>query len=61
MSAEVEMQQGKNIADVAKEVGVQHYICSSLMDVTKRKSLRPSGSPCAGSSGRRPRLLAPTA
>ncbi|ETI20211.1 hypothetical protein G647_08245 [Cladophialophora carrionii CBS 160.54] len=34
-SAEAEIQQGKNMADVAKEVGVQHYICSSLMNVTK--------------------------
>jgi uncharacterized protein YbjT (DUF2867 family) len=37
MSADVEMQQGKNIADTAKECGIQHYICSSLMNVTKRE------------------------
>ncbi len=36
MSADVEIQQGKNIADVAKEVGVQHYVWSSLLNVTER-------------------------
>ncbi|KIW74256.1 hypothetical protein Z517_12196 [Fonsecaea pedrosoi CBS 271.37] len=30
-----EIQQGKNIADAAKECGVQHLIWSSLMNVTK--------------------------
>lgn len=35
MSADVEIQQGKNIADVAKEVGVKHLIWSSLLNVTK--------------------------
>lgn len=33
--AEVEIQQGKNIADVSKELGVQHLIWSSLLNVTK--------------------------
>ncbi|KAF2032890.1 putative nucleoside-diphosphate-sugar epimerase [Setomelanomma holmii] len=30
-----EITQGKNVADVAKEVGVQHLIFSSLLNVTK--------------------------
>ncbi|GME32830.1 NmrA-like protein [Neofusicoccum parvum] len=32
---EVELAQGKNVADVAKEVGVQHLIFSTLLHVTK--------------------------
>lgn len=36
-SAAAEVQQGKNIADVAKECGVQHLIWSSLLNITKRK------------------------
>jgi uncharacterized protein YbjT (DUF2867 family) len=36
-SAAVEIQQGKNIADVAKEVGVHHLVWSSLLNVTQRK------------------------
>ena len=39
MNAELEIQQGKNIADVAKEVGVQHYIWSSLLNVTERQCI----------------------
>ncbi|MCJ1258052.1 hypothetical protein MMC24_005881 [Lignoscripta atroalba] len=35
MSAEVEFQQGKNIADVSKELEVQHLVWSSLLNVTK--------------------------
>ncbi|KIX08900.1 uncharacterized protein Z518_03557 [Rhinocladiella mackenziei CBS 650.93] len=34
-SAEAEVQQGKNMADVAKEVGVQHFIWSSLLNITE--------------------------
>jgi uncharacterized protein YbjT (DUF2867 family) len=34
-SAEVEMKQGKAIADAAKEVGVQHFIWSSLLNITE--------------------------
>ncbi|TPX63942.1 hypothetical protein SpCBS45565_g06285 [Spizellomyces sp. 'palustris'] len=34
-NAETEIQQGKNIADVAKELNVQHFIWSSLLDVNK--------------------------
>lgn len=34
-SAEVEMKQGKAIADAAKEAGVQHYVWSSLLNVTE--------------------------
>jgi uncharacterized protein YbjT (DUF2867 family) len=32
---EIEITQGKNVADVAKELGVQHLIFSSLLNVTK--------------------------
>lgn len=32
---DLEIQQGKNIADAAKETGLQHYIWSSLPNVTK--------------------------
>jgi uncharacterized protein YbjT (DUF2867 family) len=32
---DIEITQGKNVADVAKEVGVQHLIFSSLLNVTK--------------------------
>ncbi|KAI9734959.1 MAG: hypothetical protein M1834_002041 [Cirrosporium novae-zelandiae] len=35
MDKEEETQQGKNIADVAKEVRVQHMVYSSLFNVTK--------------------------
>jgi len=35
MSGAVELQQGKNIADLCKESGVQHLIWSSLLNVTK--------------------------
>lgn len=34
-SADVETKQGKAIADAAKEAGVQHYVWSSLINVTK--------------------------
>ncbi|KAI5918684.1 NmrA-like family protein [Camillea tinctor] len=32
---ELEEQQGRNLADAAKEAGVKHYIWSSLLDITK--------------------------
>jgi len=35
MNKEREIQQGKNIADVAKEFNVQHLIWSSLPNVSK--------------------------
>lgn len=38
MDMELEIQQGKNLADAAKEAGVNHYIWSSLLNVNKRRS-----------------------
>ncbi|TRM68560.1 hypothetical protein BD626DRAFT_534561 [Schizophyllum amplum] len=35
LSAEREITQGKNIADICKEENVQHLVWSSLLDVTK--------------------------
>jgi len=35
MNADNEIKQGKAIADAAKEAGVQHFIFSSLLDITK--------------------------
>ncbi|KFY80656.1 hypothetical protein V499_00484 [Pseudogymnoascus sp. VKM F-103] len=32
---DVELKQGKNVADAAKETGLQHLVWSSLIDVTK--------------------------
>lgn len=37
MDQELEIQQGKNIVDAAKDAGVQHFIWSSLYNVNKRK------------------------
>ncbi|KAJ2997917.1 hypothetical protein NUW58_g495 [Xylaria curta] len=35
LDAKLEEQQGRNIADAAKETGVKHLIWSSLLDITK--------------------------
>ncbi|KAM0284014.1 hypothetical protein ACHAQH_002209 [Verticillium albo-atrum] len=35
LDKDLEIQQGKNIADAAKEANVQHYIWSSLLNITK--------------------------
>ncbi|KAK4686160.1 hypothetical protein P7C73_g3972, partial [Tremellales sp. Uapishka_1] len=35
MNKDIEVQQGKNLADAAKEAGVGHYVWSSLINVTK--------------------------
>ncbi|KAI9748552.1 MAG: hypothetical protein M1815_003149 [Lichina confinis] len=35
MSADKEIQQGKNVVDVAKESGVQHLVFSTLLNVTE--------------------------
>jgi hypothetical protein len=34
-SADVEMKQGKAMADAAKEAGVQHFVWSSLLNITE--------------------------
>lgn len=44
MDMDLEIQQGKNLADAAKEAGVNHYIWSSLLNINKRKS-RPMPHP----------------
>lgn len=36
MDMQLEIQQGKNLADAAKQNGVEHYIWSSLLNVKKR-------------------------
>ena len=36
MDYDLEVQQGKNLADAALESGVQHFIWSSLRNVTER-------------------------
>lgn len=41
MDDKLEVQQGKDLADAAKETGVQHFIFSSLVDVKKRKFTTP--------------------
>ncbi|KAJ5892944.1 hypothetical protein N7504_009635 [Penicillium tannophilum] len=38
--SDAELVHGKNVADVAKEAGVQHLIFSSLLDVTKESGGR---------------------
>lgn len=38
--SDAELIHGKNVADVAKETGVQHLIFSSLLDVTKESGGR---------------------
>ncbi|KAK2596979.1 hypothetical protein N8I77_012857 [Diaporthe amygdali] len=35
MDMQLEIQQGKNLADAAKETGVNHFIWSSLLNITK--------------------------
>jgi uncharacterized protein YbjT (DUF2867 family) len=37
---DIEVAQGKNVADIAKELGVQHLIFSSLLNVTKTSNGR---------------------
>lgn len=38
--SDAELIHGKNVADVAKETGVQHLIFSSLLDITKESGGR---------------------
>ncbi|KAF2140456.1 uncharacterized protein K452DRAFT_252099 [Aplosporella prunicola CBS 121167] len=42
---DIEVQQGKNVADVAKDAGVQHLIFSSLLHVSKTTNGRLSHVP----------------
>lgn len=44
MDAKLEVQQGKNLVDAAKETGVQQFIWSSLLNINKRECL---ASACA--------------
>ena len=37
MDHSLEIQQGKNLVDAAKETGVQQFIWSSLFNVSKRE------------------------
>lgn len=37
LDMQLEIDQGKKLADAAKEAGVQHYIWSSLLNVNKRE------------------------
>ena len=39
MDSELEVKQGKDLVDAAKETGVQQFIWSALVNVTKRKLL----------------------
>jgi uncharacterized protein YbjT (DUF2867 family) len=41
MDDKLEVRQGKDIVDAAKETGVQHFIWSSLLNITKRKPSAP--------------------
>jgi uncharacterized protein YbjT (DUF2867 family) len=38
MDMKLEIKQGKDLVDAAKETGVQHFIWSSLLDINKRES-----------------------
>lgn len=51
MDMQLEIQQGKNLADAAKENGVEHYIWSSLLNVTKRTFTFHINYSCFGSRG----------
>lgn len=37
LDMQLEIDQGKRLADAAKETGVKHYIWSSLLNVKKRE------------------------
>lgn len=39
-NAQIEITQGKNVADISKELGVQHLIFSSLLNATKTSNGR---------------------
>lgn len=41
MDMKLEIQQGKNLADAAKEAGVKHFVWSSLLNVNKRECRAP--------------------
>ncbi|ORY30795.1 hscarg protein [Naematelia encephala] len=43
LSKDVEIQQGKNIADAAKTTGVEHFIFSTLINATKATGGKLSG------------------
>jgi hypothetical protein len=45
MDMQKEIQQGKNLADAAKETSVDHYIWGSLYNIKERKLTLADGSP----------------
>lgn len=42
LNMQLEIKQGKNLVDAAKKAGVQHFIFSSLLNITRCKSCRAS-------------------
>ncbi len=37
MDSQHEIKQGKDVVDASKEAGVQHFVWSSLLDISKRE------------------------
>lgn len=42
LNMQLEIKQGKNLVDAAKKAGVQHFIFSSLLNITRCESCRAS-------------------
>lgn len=47
VNMQLEIMQGKNMVDAAQEAGVDHFIFSSLLNITKRESRPEPGIPGA--------------
>ncbi|KAK6212427.1 hypothetical protein LQW54_005201 [Pestalotiopsis sp. IQ-011] len=56
LDLEDEIQQGKNMADAAKETRVQHFTWSALIDVTKREMPSPPAAAKHVSNGALPHV-----